>query len=478
MSCRVRRLMAAMVCLLLTCPAANFAADTYTFRMVQYPGAIDTLVYGVNNNGVVVGEYGDIDFSNPVVSGQHGFRFDGTTYETIDVPGSLATSVLGINDEGVVVGEYLDPSGATLGFVYNGMEYRTIVTPFGTHASAAAINNKGQIVGSFSDDDFVQDAHGFVLMEGVFQMVNYPRAKSTFLLDVNESGDAVGTYVTADAAGGFLKNGFARIAYPGGLDFLTSDARALNNAEEVVGNYTLLAGIDEERFVALVENHAFLRQADGVTYTEIDFPANRCTFEVSLLDPKPPAACVRAVRNLNDEGIYVGYTDDNNGIIRGFIATPSGGGLVGDFDQDGALTDADIDLLTAAVFAGNADAVFDLNADQHLDLEDRRIWVEDLKQTYYGDANLDGEFASSDIIDVFVAGEYEDATEDNSGWSEGDWNGDLDCGTTDIIVAFQAGGYEQGPRLALQIPEPHALTPVMEVVVLLLWCRRHVRGIG
>ncbi len=62
-----------------------------------------------------------------------------------------------------------------------------------------------------------------------------------------------------------------------------------------------------------------------------------------------------------------------------------------------------------------------------------------------GDSNNDGHFDSADLIAVFVAGEYEDAVEDNSVWETGDWNGDGDFNTTDLVYAFQAGTYESGP---------------------------------
>lgn len=58
-----------------------------------------------------------------------------------------------------------------------------------------------------------------------------------------------------------------------------------------------------------------------------------------------------------------------------------------------------------------------------------------------GDSNLDGRFDSADLVQVFQAAEYEDATEDNSTWAEGDWDGDRDFTTSDFVAAFQAGSY-------------------------------------
>ena len=58
-----------------------------------------------------------------------------------------------------------------------------------------------------------------------------------------------------------------------------------------------------------------------------------------------------------------------------------------------------------------------------------------------GDANRDGVFNSTDLVQVFQAGEYEDGIAGNSTWEEGDWDNDQEFTTTDLVVAFQAGWY-------------------------------------
>ena len=127
--------------------------------------------------------------------------------------------------------------------------------------------------------------------------------------------------------------------------------------------------------------------------------------------------------------------------------------LLGDFDGSGTLDVTDIDLLTAAVRSGDYDPSFDVNDDQVLDAEDRDEWVHRLRQTWFGDANLDGEFSSDDFVQVFQAGKYERGVE--AGWAEGDWNGDGLFDSSDFVTAFQDGGYEMGPRpVAAAVPEP------------------------
>ena len=127
----------------------------------------------------------------------------------------------------------------------------------------------------------------------------------------------------------------------------------------------------------------------------------------------------------------------------------------GDFDDDGILSIADLDLLTNAFQAGDNDPRLDLNRDRSVDHLDRVIWVEEIRNTFFGDANLDGQFGTSDLVQVFEAGQYEDATPGNSTWATGDWNGDGEFSTSDIVLALQGNNFEQGPKPSpLVVPEP------------------------
>ena len=140
--------------------------------------------------------------------------------------------------------------------------------------------------------------------------------------------------------------------------------------------------------------------------------------------------------------------------------------LLGDFDMDDDLDVADIDLLSAAVRDNSTDGLFDVNDDGNVDADDLQTWVTDLKGTYFGDANLDGEFNSGDMVAVFQAGEYEDGVAQNSTWAEGDWDGNGDFESSDLIVAFQGGGFEQGPRAATSaVPEPTSLLSLLPVLM-------------
>ncbi|MCA9197073.1 MAG: DUF4457 domain-containing protein [Planctomycetales bacterium] len=149
------------------------------------------------------------------------------------------------------------------------------------------------------------------------------------------------------------------------------------------------------------------------------------------------------------------------------------GGLRGDFDGSGVLDAADIDALSAVVQADTDEGRFDLDANGQVDELDRIVWVEELKNTWFGDSNMDGEFNSSDFVQIFTRGQFEDNVPNNSGWADGDWNGDGDFTTADFVAAFSDGGFEVGPRTDVAaVPEPSSLTLVIGGVLLLLPRRR------
>ena len=143
--------------------------------------------------------------------------------------------------------------------------------------------------------------------------------------------------------------------------------------------------------------------------------------------------------------------------------TPSPGrhDLDGDLNGDGQLNAQDIDLVSDGI--RRQDPAFDLTGDGVLDSLDLDWFVRSVLHTTPGDANVDGQFDSTDMVQVFQEGEYEDESVENSGWSEGDWNGDGDFDSSDMVIAFQDGSYEIsnaapgaeiGPVTALSTVDP------------------------
>lgn len=101
---------------------------------------------GVDKAGDIVGWYYD---SNGV---PNGFLISGGTASTIDFTGGSYTELEGINDKGVISGQYGDASGRIYSFIYSiaNKTFKQLKIPHAkSFVQAWGINNKGQVaVGS------------------------------------------------------------------------------------------------------------------------------------------------------------------------------------------------------------------------------------------------------------------------------------------------------------------------------------------
>jgi hypothetical protein len=89
------------------------------FTTTDFPGATGTFILGVNNAGVLSGNYTDDD-SVP----QHGFVRVQSHWLSYDYPGAVWTSLIHINDSNTIVGSYHDTNG-----IDHGLVLRVTVTP-------------------------------------------------------------------------------------------------------------------------------------------------------------------------------------------------------------------------------------------------------------------------------------------------------------------------------------------------------------
>ena len=90
------------------------------------------------------------------------------------------------------------------------------------------------------------------------------------------------------------------------------------------------------------------------------------------------------------------------------------------------------------LFVSDVDRDVDLDLLVTFDGGNRVAWFENRK---LADVNDDGVFNSSDLVEVFIEGEYEDDLVGNSTFDEGDWNGDGEFNSSDLVLAFQSGTY-------------------------------------
>ena len=128
------------------------------------------------------------------------------------------------------------------------------------------------------------------------------------------------------------------------------------------------------------------------------------------------------------------------------LQTKSVASNAGDINRDQVVDALDIDTLFAAIARGETGARFDLDEDQSVNQRDVDFLVEAILDSTVGDANLDGTFNSTDLVQIFQAGRFEDQVPRNATWATGDWNGDLEFTTADLVAAFQKGGYSVQAR--------------------------------
>lgn len=128
---------------------------------------------------------------------------------------------------------------------------------------------------------------------------------------------------------------------------------------------------------------------------------------------------------------------------------PTLGHVSGDFDRDGVLTGADIDLLSAAVLNGAADvAAFDLTGDGVVNNDDRKHWVESTFATIFGDANLDKKVDFADFTAV------SSAFNGPGGWAQGDFDGNGQVAFGDFVLL--STNYNR-TVVASFVPEPSTM---------------------
>ena len=173
------------------------AQGTYT----QFDDPI--AVYGthgisINTAGDIVGNYLDSDVN------AHGFLLGGGIYTTIDYPGATDTYLTGINDVGQIVG-WIGISS----FLYDvqTQTFTTIIRPFASQTSAFGINNAGAIAGTyFHVAQHGQNSRwiGFELVGSKYYDIFPPNVDATFVMGISASGKAVGYSTKSRSSSNFF----------------------------------------------------------------------------------------------------------------------------------------------------------------------------------------------------------------------------------------------------------------------------------
>src|ERR1035438_226460 len=83
-------------------PSTALTTPTFTFGMLDFPGATTSYVLGTDNKSRVVGAFGPLASSSS--PSWNGYRLSGTAFTKITFPGAAHTFAAGINASGAIVG--------------------------------------------------------------------------------------------------------------------------------------------------------------------------------------------------------------------------------------------------------------------------------------------------------------------------------------------------------------------------------------
>ncbi|MEM7313823.1 MAG: PEP-CTERM sorting domain-containing protein, partial [Planctomycetota bacterium] len=176
------------------------------------------------------------------------------------------------------------------------------------------------------------------------------------------------------------------------------------------------------------------------------------------------------------EDLSFNYHLEDGGVVPGIVTYDGGGGggVDGDFNDDGAYDCADIDALVAEIAGGTNNAAFDLNADGSVDTADRDAWLSEAGEanlgpgkTYLmGDATLDG------FVDVSDFGAWNaNKFTATAAWCSGDFTAD---GVVDVsdFGAWNSNKFTASDSAAAAVPEPAGMAIMLVLGAGMLVFRR------
>ncbi|MGH8094359.1 MAG: hypothetical protein ACREIF_12945 [Chthoniobacterales bacterium] len=192
---------------------------------------------GINDAGTVCGDYSD-------GAAFHGFFLTGSTYTQYDVPGALSTLVLGLNNAGDFVGNITASDGSSPAFISLGGNVTTFSAPGATFTAAYQLNSSGQAVGYYVDSSSI--SHGFARNQAgaIRYPLDPPGTTGTIVFGFNDQDAIVGRY--SDSAGAthglyIVSNHYVTYDYPGSS---FTSLNGINDQGLICGRYIDSSGIE------------------------------------------------------------------------------------------------------------------------------------------------------------------------------------------------------------------------------------------
>jgi hypothetical protein len=250
----------------------------FRFKTFNVPNQFELGVENINNYGLIVGYYHSGTASSP--GPYRGLERFGngnpqTLIDPLDVEGPSdpfggVTQAEGVNDKGVVVGQYWDTAASHYAgfFLYKG-NYTTYNVSGYFNTAVLGINNDVTDFCGFvqtSAPSFFTSA--FVSDSGTVTIFTVPNATFTEALSINNFDQAVGIY--GDASGvihGFIRDRQGNLSFP--IDVPgASTTPGLGTVALGINDFGVLSG---HFWDAANSEHGFVRTPDG-RFFQIDVP--------------------------------------------------------------------------------------------------------------------------------------------------------------------------------------------------------------
>lgn len=171
----------------------------------NFPDALGTVLFGISNDDTYSGFY-------IAEAGRRGFVEQPSTglSRSVEFPGAAETQLYGINDNGQVGGAYYDSMAAGFPFIYDiaSDSFEEIPAPTAGNYIVSSINNGGDAIvfGLRGVDESYADLRSFYRdgRTGVMTELFYPGAVETYGYDIDNEGTIIGYYLNANGLyGGF-----------------------------------------------------------------------------------------------------------------------------------------------------------------------------------------------------------------------------------------------------------------------------------
>ncbi|MFL6681459.1 MAG: hypothetical protein ACJ8IK_24185 [Burkholderiaceae bacterium] len=266
-------------------PSAQWRS--WTYQTLDYPGAAQTIFWGLDDFGGLAGQY-------TIAGGvAHAMTYRHGKFRPLD-PDKLGTyfsAAGGPDDAGTTFGGYADAAGTQHGFVIRRGRFETVDFPGHLNSNVDAVDGDDTILGVYWDADHV--FHGMLSRNGNQTPIDVAGARDTYPLGLNSKGDSVGYWDSeGSATHGYVRRADGQVATLDVPDAAATVAFAINDRGQVAGYFTDKSG-------AL---HGFVRT--GHQFQQLDMPG----------------AVATIVTALNNCDSVAGEYFDAGGVRHGFMA--------------------------------------------------------------------------------------------------------------------------------------------------------------